>query len=187
MRNRSSAQFWASRVNHTALWNLPPFRHCWDTSMCLSRLDGDVSAACWKINYLQPLLRLQRAGKPFSPQSGGKVGGFEGEEGVQRRSRQSLGNPCVTCPDMPKPATYLWRLHSRGTWLHLKSLLSRIHMENKAGGPRRCKTLPVWERKRDVIVFFFFFSPLRGGWRVLLLWRHSPLLLKNQLAMLKHN
>lgn len=102
--------------------------------MCLSWLDGDVSAACWKINYLQPLLRLQRAGKPFSPQSGGKVGGFEGEEGVQRRSRQSLGNPCVTCPDMPKPATYLWRLYSRGTWLHLKSLLSRIQMENKTGG-----------------------------------------------------
>lgn len=59
---------WAqlSRADRTAFRNLPPFQTLLGRlGVRLSWLDGDVSAVRWKINYLQPLLWLQRAGKPF--------------------------------------------------------------------------------------------------------------------------
>lgn len=106
--------------------------------MWLSRLDGDVSAARRKINYLHPLLLLQSAGKNHSSPDLGKGGGWSrSRRRWRRRSRRSLGNLCVTCPDMPKSATYLWRLHSQGTRLRffffLKASSAGLTWQNKAG------------------------------------------------------
>lgn len=135
---------WLNCVNHTTLKYLP-HRHCWDTSMCLSQLDGEVSAVCRKINYLHPLLLLQRAGKPFNPRFG---------EGGCGGSCQSLGNLCLTCPDMPNSATYLWRLLSQGTRLHLKASSAGFIWKTKQVR-RRSKTMSLWERKCDVIILLF--------------------------------
>lgn len=90
--------------------------------MCLSQLDREVSAVCRKINYLHPPpFYFKEPGKPFNPRFG--EGGW-GELPVTRQPLSHLPRH-AKISHLPLEAGF-----TRYT-AAFKSLLSRIHMENK--------------------------------------------------------
>lgn len=163
---------WLNCVNHTTLKYLP-HRHCWDTSMCLSQLDGEVSAVCRKINYLHPLLLLQRAGKPFNPRFG--EGGCGGELPVTRQPLSHLPRH-AKISHLPLEAAF-----TRYT-AAFKSLLSGIHMENKTSTKTQQNYVALGKKVWcDYIAFSLVWergsvSLLRSHWALLKKGREQNLL-----------
>ena len=127
--------------------------------------------------FTPPPSTSKRWQKPFKPRFG-EGGGWSRR--WRRRRRRSLGNLCVTCPDMPKSATCLWRLHSQGTWLHFFFFLKAsagLTWKNKAGSELNDVALGKkgW---CDYITPPPPTSSHGGRWRVLLLGRCWALLKK---------